>query len=86
MERRKEADTLYQTFISGLLDLTDNVVDGEHIVRRERCHDDFDPYLVVAADKGTAHLSDTANAISQAQNFWLETFASGGSNATTIRP
>ena len=82
MERRKEADTLYQTFISGLLDLTDNVVDGEHIrPPRTVCHDDFDPYLVVAADKGTAHLSDTANAISQAQNFWLgDAFASGGSN------
>ena len=82
MERRKEADTLYQTFISGLLDLTDNVVDGEHVrPPRTVCHDDFDPYLVVAADKGTAHLSDTANAISQAQNFWLgDAFASGGSN------
>jgi glutamate dehydrogenase len=80
--RRKEADRLYKTFIRGLLDLTDNAAGG---VRTRPpgvvCHDGFDPYLVVAADKGTAHLSDTANGLSQEYGFWLgDAFASGGSN------
>ena len=82
MQRRKEADSHYQTFIRGMLDLTDNSVNGK-LTRPERvvCHDDMDPYLVVAADKGTAHLSDTANKISQSYGFWLgDAFASGGSN------
>lgn len=80
--RRQQADRLYATFIRSLLDVTDNVVEGEvvpppRVVR----HDEDDPYLVVAADKGTAHLSDTANAISEAYGFWLgDAFASGGSN------
>ncbi len=71
----------YRTFISGLLDITDNVVDGKvkapkGVVRR----DDEDPYLVVAADKGTATFSDIANGISQSYGFWLDdAFASGGS-------
>ncbi len=71
----------YKVFISSLLSLTDNLVDGKvvppaHIVR----HDGDDPYFVVAADKGTATFSDTANAISQARDFWLDdAFASGGS-------
>ncbi|MCH7822064.1 MAG: NAD-glutamate dehydrogenase [Proteobacteria bacterium] len=71
----------YKTFISGLLDITDNVVDGKvvtpaGIVRR----DGDDPYLVVAADKGTAAFSDIANEISASYNFWLDdAFASGGS-------
>ncbi len=81
-ERRQEADRHYQTFIRGLLDLTDNAVNSvvqppPRVVR----HDPDDPYLVVAADKGTAHLSDTANALSLAYGFWLgDAFASGGSN------
>jgi glutamate dehydrogenase len=72
----------YRQFISGLLDVTDNIVDGEvmhppDVVR----HDDDDPYLVVAADKGTAHLSDTANEVSAQYGFWLgDAFASGGSH------
>ncbi len=72
----------YRQFISGLLDLTDNLVDGqvvppENVVR----YDDDDPYLVVAADKGTATFSDEANAISEQYGFWLgDGFASGGSN------
>ncbi len=81
-ERREQADDLYQIFIRGLLDLTDNVVEGE-VVRPPMvvCHDPPDPYLVVAADKGTAHLSDTANRLSEAYGFWLgDAFASGGSN------
>ena len=71
----------YKTFISALLDLTDNVIDGkvvtpEGIVRR----DGDDPYLVVAADKGTATFSDIANGISADYGFWLDdAFASGGS-------
>ncbi|MFT5721522.1 MAG: glutamate dehydrogenase, partial [Motiliproteus sp.] len=71
----------YKTFICGLLDLTDNLVDGvlktpDRVVR----HDDDDPYLVVAADKGTATFSDIANEISVAYGFWLgDAFASGGS-------
>lgn len=71
----------YQTLMRGLLDLTDNRV-GERVEHPPGlvCYDDFDPYLVVAADKGTAHLPDTANAVSQAYGFWLgDAFASGGS-------
>jgi glutamate dehydrogenase len=71
----------YSTFVRGLLDVTDNLVGGE--IRRPpqvRNHDDDDPYLVVAADRGTARLSDTANAIAAEYGFWLgDAFASGGS-------
>ncbi|MDQ3556881.1 MAG: NAD-glutamate dehydrogenase, partial [Gemmatimonadota bacterium] len=72
----------YRTLIRGLLDLTDNLVDGrvvppEGVVR----YDGDDPYLVVAADKGTAHLSDTANRVAAERDFWLgDAFASGGSH------
>jgi len=71
----------YREFVSGLLDVTDNIVDGKVIHPPEVCrHDDDDPYLVVAADKGTAHLSDTANSVSAQYGFWLgDAFASGGS-------
>ncbi|MET1060650.1 MAG: NAD-glutamate dehydrogenase [Nocardioides sp.] len=71
----------YKTFISGLLDITDNLVDGETVppagvVR----HDGDDSYLVVAADKGTATFSDIANGVAQDYGFWLgDAFASGGS-------
>ncbi|WP_375204181.1 NAD-glutamate dehydrogenase [Hyphococcus sp.] len=77
----EEGREAYKVFIRGLLDLTDNIVGGEpksppRIVR----WDDPDPYLVVAADKGTAAFSDTANAISEEYGFWLgDAFASGGS-------
>ena len=72
----------YRTFIRGLLDLTDNLVGGDVVpppyVRR---HDDDDPYLVVAADRGTAAFSDTANSIADDYGFWLrDAFASGGSS------
>ena len=80
--RRQEADELYKTFIRGLLDLTDNGRDGQ-VTKPPRvlCHDGDDPYLVVAADKGTAHLSDTANQLSLQYGHWLgDAFASGGSN------
>jgi len=72
----------YKTFIRGLLDLTDNFIEGQivpppNVVR----HDDDDPYLVVAADKGTATFSDIANEIAKEYNFWLsDAFASGGSS------
>ncbi len=81
-EQRATADRLYQILIRGMLDLTDNIVDGD-VVHPPRVvfHDEPDPYLVVAADKGTAHLSDTANALSRSYGFWLDdAFASGGSN------
>lgn len=76
-----EAVRCYQGFINGLLDITDNIVDGE-VVHPERVviRDDDDPYMVVAADKGTATFSDIANKISQDKGFWLgDAFASGGS-------
>jgi glutamate dehydrogenase len=78
---QREGVECYRTFIRGLLDVTDNIVDGKlvpppQVVRR----DDDDPYLVVAADKGTATFSDIANRISAEYNFWLgDAFASGGS-------
>ncbi|WP_159298301.1 NAD-glutamate dehydrogenase domain-containing protein, partial [Raoultella terrigena] len=71
----------YRRFISGLLDVTDNRVQGE-IVPPERVvrHDGDDSYLVVAADKGTAAFSDLANSIAREYGFWLDdAFASGGS-------
>jgi len=77
----KEVVSCYQIFMRGLLDLTDNIVKDKiipppQVVR----HDDDDPYLVVAADKGTASFSDIANGISAEYNFWLgDAFASGGS-------
>ena len=76
-----EAQRQYRWLISGLLDVTDNLVSGkvvhpEHVV----VHDADDPYLVVAADKGTANFSDFANEIAHAYGFWLgDGFASGGS-------
>ncbi|WP_233842158.1 NAD-glutamate dehydrogenase domain-containing protein [Dyella sp. 2HG41-7] len=77
-----EGIACYRLFINGLLDITDNLIEGKvvppHDVVR---HDQDDPYLVVAADKGTATFSDIANAISIEHGFWLgDAFASGGSN------
>ncbi|MBE0499866.1 MAG: NAD-glutamate dehydrogenase [Desulfuromonadales bacterium] len=71
----------YQILMRGLLDLTDNRIGGEIVPAAGLItYDDSDPYLVVAADKGTAHLPDTANAVSAEYNFWLgDAFASGGS-------
>jgi len=77
----KEGVACYQDYLRGLLDITDNRV-GEGIVppRDVKRHDPDDPYLVVAADKGTATFSDYANAISKEYGFWLgDAFASGGS-------
>ena len=80
-EVQAEGIAAYRIFISALLDVTDNVKDGKvvpppRVVR----HDGDDPYLVVAADKGTATFSDIANALSTSRDFWLgDAFASGGS-------
>ncbi|MEP4146253.1 MAG: NAD-glutamate dehydrogenase [Halioglobus sp.] len=80
-EVQKEGIECYKLFIRGLLDITDNrgdiaVVRPAHVVAK----DDDDPYLVVAADKGTATFSDIANGLSAEYNFWLgDAFASGGS-------
>src|SRR5262249_31147272 len=77
-----EGTATYRLFISALLDITDNldlegVIPPADVVR----HDHDDPYLVVAADKGTATFSDVANEISAAHGFWLgDAFASGGSS------
>jgi glutamate dehydrogenase len=76
-----EGIACYQTLIRGLLDITDNyagstVVPPDKVVR----HDNDDPYLVVAADKGTATFSDIANGLARDYGFWLDdAFASGGS-------
>ncbi|MEJ1993808.1 MAG: NAD-glutamate dehydrogenase [Limibacillus sp.] len=78
---QEEGIACYKTFIRGLLDITDNLVKGEvapppSVLR----HDADDPYLVVAADKGTATFSDIANGVSVDYGFWLDdAFASGGS-------
>ncbi len=78
---QREVLACYRMFIAGLLDVTDNLEAGKvvppaQVVR----HDDDDPYLVVAADKGTATFSDTANEIAMSRGFWLgDAFASGGS-------
>ncbi len=76
-----EGVACYRTFIHALLDITDNLVEGkvvhpQNVVR----HDADDPYLVVAADKGTATFSDIANSVSIEHGFWMgDAFASGGS-------
>ncbi len=80
-EVHTEGITCYRAFISGLLDLTDNLQAGNIISPDDViCYDDDDPYLVVAADKGTACFSDIANDVAKAYGFWLgDAFASGGS-------
>ncbi|MHB8691381.1 MAG: NAD-glutamate dehydrogenase [Solirubrobacteraceae bacterium] len=76
-----EGVACYKTFLAGLLDLTDNIVAGEVVPpERVKRYDGDDPYLVVAADKGTATFSDIANGVSADYGFWLgDAFASGGS-------
>ncbi len=71
----------YKLFLRGLLDITDNIVNGKLVPPTQTVrHDGDDPYLVVAADKGTASFSDIANGISADYHFWLgDAFASGGS-------
>ncbi len=76
-----EVVACYKSFIRGLLDLTDNLADGLEPPERVIRYDEDDPYLVVAADKGTATFSDIANGISEEYGFWLgDAFASGGSS------
>jgi glutamate dehydrogenase len=79
--QQAEGVSCYQTFIGALLDVTDNVVDGSVVPPADTVRwDSDDPYLVVAADKGTATFSDIANAISLERGHWLgDAFASGGS-------
>ncbi|MCK2141325.1 NAD-glutamate dehydrogenase [Streptomyces albidoflavus] len=76
-----EGIAAYKTFISALLDITDNMVAGEVVPPADVVrHDEDDTYLVVAADKGTATFSDTANHVAADYDFWLgDAFASGGS-------
>jgi len=80
-EYMKEVVNCYSIFISGLLDITDNIKEGIIIPPKDVVrYDEDDPYLVVAADKGTATFSDIANGIAQKYDFWLgDAFASGGS-------
>jgi glutamate dehydrogenase len=76
-----EGVACYRTFISGLLDITDNLVEGRTVPPADVVrHDGDDAYLVVAADKGTASFSDIANEVALSYGFWLgDAFASGGS-------
>ena len=78
---REEVVECYRILVRGLLDLTDSLVGGEAVTPTDVvCYDDDDPYLVVAADKGTATFSDIANGLSAEYGFWLgDAFASGGS-------
>ncbi|MFZ0043409.1 MAG: NAD-glutamate dehydrogenase domain-containing protein, partial [Solirubrobacteraceae bacterium] len=79
---QREGIACYRTFLRGLLDLTDNYA-GDDVIAPERVirYDDDDPYLVVAADKGTAAFSDIANGVAAEYGFWLgDAFASGGSH------
>ncbi len=77
-----EGQRCYKRFIRALLDVSDNIIEGEVIPPKSVVrHDEDDPYLVVAADKGTATFSDLANSVAEDYNFWLgDAFASGGSN------
>jgi glutamate dehydrogenase len=81
-ELSQEAVACYRMFLSGLLDLTDNIVDAKVTPPPEAVrYDEDDPYLVVAADKGTAAFSDIANEVAARYGFWLgDAFASGGSH------
>jgi glutamate dehydrogenase len=76
-----EGVACYKLFLSGLLDITDNIVAGKLTPPSQTVrHDGDDPYLVVAADKGTASFSDIANGVAATYDFWLgDAFASGGS-------
>ncbi|HMJ36067.1 MAG TPA: NAD-glutamate dehydrogenase domain-containing protein [Baekduia sp.] len=79
---RDEVKRQYVRYIEALLDVTDDLTDEGTVVppTAVRVHDEQDSYLVVAADKGTAAFSDTANAIAVRRGFWLgDAFASGGS-------
>lgn len=80
-DKNKYVVNCYKNFLRGLLDVTDNIIDGKLVSPLQVIvYDQDDPYLVVAADKGTASFSDYANAVAGEYNFWLgDAFASGGS-------
>ncbi|HXS42636.1 MAG TPA: NAD-glutamate dehydrogenase domain-containing protein [Stellaceae bacterium] len=80
-QQQAEAIECYKTLMRGMLDLTDNIVGGAVVSPPDMVrHDGDDPYLVVAADKGTATFSDIANAVAAEYGFWLgDAYASGGS-------
>ena len=81
-QTRAEGVRAYRTFLSGLLDITDNIGKDGEVIRPDDVivHEGDDPYLVVAADKGTATFSDIANGVAEDYGFWLgDAFASGGS-------
>ncbi|ANE56427.1 NAD-glutamate dehydrogenase domain-containing protein [Methylomonas sp. DH-1] len=82
LDAKQAGQQAYRRLICGLLDLTDNLQDGIAASPPQLVvHDDPDPYLVVAADKGTAKFSDIANAVAAEYRFWLgDAFASGGSH------
>lgn len=81
-EIMQEGIASYKTFVQGLLDITDNLIENKVVPPKDVArYDPDDPYLVVAADKGTATFSDIANGISKDYSFWLnDAFASGGSS------
>ena len=81
-EKLQQGIYAYKQFLNGMLDITDNIVNGKIVHPTDVVlYDNDDPYLVVAADKGTATFSDYANEISEQHNFWLgDAFASGGSS------
>lgn len=75
-------EEIYRKYIDNMLDLVDNMA-GTEIIKLDNivCYDEDDPYFVVAADKGTAAMSDVANDIAKSRGYWLgDAFASGGSN------
>jgi glutamate dehydrogenase len=78
----REVESCYRTFIRGMLDVTDNIAGGETVPPPDVVrYDEDDPYLVVAADKGTATFSDLANSVAAEYGYWLgDAFASGGSS------
>jgi len=80
-ERGEAARLAYISYVNAMLSITDNIVEGKIVPPQGICrHDGDDAYFVVAADKGTATFSDTANTISESRHFWLDdAFASGGS-------
>ena len=80
-QQQAEVVSCYRTFMRGLLDITDTIVAGEVVAPPDVVrHDGDDPYVVVAADKGTAKFSDIANGLAEEYGFWLgDAFASGGS-------
>lgn len=80
LDRNDHAVNCYKNFLRGMLDITDNVIDGQIVPPKGViAYDEADPYLVVAADKGTATFSNYANQVAAEYNFWLgDAFASGG--------